>query len=138
MVVLVDADVLVYRSGWGSKGDFIQNVELLDSFLQSIYDKVNATDSKLILSGTTNFRKEIDPNYKSSRKESSRPRYYKELREYCINELGAVLSVDCEADDVLGTLQGEGTVLTSNDKDFLQIPGYHYRLKKDWSDNELI
>lgn len=138
MTCLVDMDVLVYRAGWGSKGDFIQNIELLEGFLHSISENVGATDSKLILSGSTNFRKEIDPNYKSSRKASSRPRYYKELREYCLNELGAILSIDCEADDVLGTLQGEGTVLTSNDKDFLQIPGHHYRLKKKWEDNELI
>lgn len=138
MTCLVDGDVLVYRSGWGSKGDFIQNIELLEGFLQSIYDKTNASDSKLILSGLTNFRKEIDSNYKSSRKESARPRYYRELREYCLNELGAVLSIDCEADDLLGTLQSEDTVICSNDKDCLQVPGYHYRFKKKWEDNELI
>lgn len=138
MTALIDTDVLVYRSGWGSKGDFIQNIELLDWFLQSIYDKTNTSDSKLILSGTTNFRKEIDSNYKSSRKESARPRYYKELREYCLNELGAVLSIDCEADDLLGILQSEDTVICSNDKDCLQIPGYHYRFKQKWDDNELI
>lgn len=138
MTCLVDGDVLMYRAGFGSKGDFIQTVELLESFLQSIYDKTNATDSKLILSGATNFRKQIDSNYKASRKETARPQYYKELREYSINELGAILSVDCEADDLLGALQTDETVICSSDKDCLQVPGYHYRFKKNWSDNELI
>ena len=139
MVALCDLDVLVYRSGWSAKdGDFIQNVECLEGFLHSIYDKVNATDHRLILSGETNFRKEIDPNYKSNRKESARPQYYKELREYCLNELGADLTDGVEADDMLGTLQGEGTIICSNDKDFLQIPGYHLRFKQKWEENEII
>jgi hypothetical protein len=112
MVALVDNDTLVYRAGFSAKnGDFIQNVECLDNFLQSIYDKVNATDSKLILSGQNNFRKEIDPNYKAHRKESARPKYYRELRDYSVHQLGAIVTDGVEADDLLGTLQGEGTIL---------------------------
>jgi 5'-3' exonuclease len=138
LIANVDTDVLIYRSGFGCKGDFLQTVELLEGFLQSINEKVDATSSKLILSGATNFRKEIDPNYKISRKDSQRPRYYRELRDYAVNELGAFLSVDCEADDVLGMEQREDTIICSNDKDLLQIPGYHLRFKKNWSDNEII
>lgn len=139
MIALVDNDVLIYRCGWAAKdGDFIQNVECLDNFLQSIYDKVQAVDKKLILSGHTNFRKEIDPNYKSNRKESARPKYYKELREYCVNQLGASVTDGIEADDAIGTLQGEGTCICSSDKDYLQISGYHLRFKKRWEDNEII
>lgn len=138
MIAHVDLDVLVYRSGFGCKGDFIQNIELLEGFLQSIYDRVEAESSKLVLSGTSNFRKEIDPNYKASRKSSPKPRYYRELREYAVNELGALVTCDMEADDMLGILQTEDTIICSNDKDLLQIPGWHYRIKKKWADNHML
>lgn len=137
MIVNTDLDCLIYRSGHG-KGDFIQQVESLDWFLQSIRDKTNASDCKLILSGETNFRKEIDPNYKSNRKESARPRYYNDLRDYSVNYLGAYLTEGIEADDELGILQNSDTCIASIDKDLLQVPGWHFRMKRNWEESELI
>lgn len=137
MVVNTDLDCLIYRSGH-SGGDFIKQVETLEWFLQSIREKTDASDCKLILSGETNFRKEIDPNYKSNRKESNRPRYYKDLRDYSVEYLGAYLTDGVEGDDELGRLHDSETVCCSLDKDLLQLPGWHYRIKRDWSANELI
>jgi 5''-3'' exonuclease (including N-terminal domain of PolI) len=138
MVVNTDLDCLIYRSLYGCKGDFIQTVELLDGFLHSINEKLSPSDHKLILSGATNFRNEVDPNYKISRKDKPKPRYYKALREYAIHELGAFVTVDKEADDELGILQNSDTCAASIDKDILQLPGYHYRFKRNWEDNELV
>lgn len=138
MTVITDLDCLVYRAGHSCKGDFVQTLETLDWFLQSIVDKTQASDHKLILSGDTNFRKEIDPSYKSNRKESSRPLYFKELRSYAIDHLGAYLTDGVEADDMLGILQSEDTCIASADKDCLQVPGWHYRLKREWGQNEMI
>lgn len=137
MVVNTDLDCLIYRAGHG-KGDFIQQVESLDFFLQSIREKTDASDCKLILSGQTNFRKEIDPNYKSNRKESARPRYYSDLRDYSVNYLGAYLTCGIEADDELGILQTSETCIASIDKDLLQVPGWHFRMKRIWDESELI
>lgn len=138
MIALIDSDSLIYRAGFGCKGDFIQTVELLDGFLQSIYEKVCSSSSKLVLSGASNFRKEIDPNYKINRKDAPKPKYFHELRQYAVEHLGAYVSENEEADDVLGMLQNESTIIVGNDKDLLQIPGYHYRTKQNWADNEII
>src|SRR5690606_10163236 len=105
MVVNTDLDCLIYRSCFGCKGDFIQVVETLDYFLHSIEDKLQPSEHKLILSGKTNFRTEVDPNYKISRKDKPKPRFYKDLREYAVQELGAHVTIDREADDELGILQ---------------------------------
>lgn len=137
MVVNTDLDCLIYRSGH-SGGDFIKQVETLEWFLQSIREKTDASDCKLILSGETNFRKEIDPNYKSNRKESNRPRYYSDLRSYSVDWLGAYLTDGIEGDDELGRLHGPDTICCSADKDCLQLPGWHYRLRREWSQNELV
>lgn len=139
MTVLCDQDVLIYRAGWSvNNGDFIQNVECLEWFLHSIKTTCNTNSSKLILSGKTNFRTEIDTNYKSNRKDKPKPRYYKALREYSVEWLGAEVAEGMEADDMLGILQSEDTVICSSDKDLLQIPGWHYRIKRNWSDNHLV
>lgn len=138
MRVNTDLDCLIYRAGHSCKGDFVQTVESLEWFLQSIAEKTQASESKLILSGSTNFRNEIDPNYKSNRKESARPIYYKELRNYAVDHLGAYLTEGVEADDLLGILQTDDTILCSIDKDLLQIPGHHFRMKRNWDESELI
>lgn len=130
MVALCDLDTLVHRSCYGCKGDFIQTVETLEGFLQSIVYHTNASESKLILSGKSNFRKEIDPSYKAHRK-SEKPKYFYDLREYAVGELGAYETVNIEADDELGLLQGEDTFIVGEDKDLTTIPGWHYRLKRD-------
>lgn len=138
MVVNTDLDCLIYRAGHSCKGDFVQTVESLEWFLQSILEKTQASDNKLILSGATNFRNEIDPNYKSNRKETARPQFYKELRDYAVDHLGAVLTDGVEADDMLGILQTDETVCCSIDKDLLQIPGWHFRMKRNWDESEMI
>jgi hypothetical protein len=138
MVVNTDLDCLIYRAGHSCKGDFVQTLESLEWFLQSIVEKTQASENNLILSGATNFRKEIDANYKSNRKESARPQYYKELRDYAVNHLGAVLTSGVEADDMLGILQTDETAICSIDKDLLQVPGWHFRMKRNWDESELI
>lgn len=138
MTVNTDLDCLIYRAGHSCKGDFVQTLESLEWFLQSILEKTQASDNKLILSGATNFRKEIDTNYKSNRKETARPQFYKELRDYAVDHLGAVLTDGVEADDMLGILQTDETVCCSIDKDLLQIPGWHFRMKRNWDESEMI
>lgn len=96
----------------------------------------------------TNFRYDVDPNYKGTRK--SKPRYFKEAREYLVANWGAV-EVMGEADDALAGrlhlayLKAEDeatywsepvedwctTVCVSVDKDLLMVPGLHYNPRKD-------
>lgn len=101
---------------------------------------------QLYLSGPsgTNFRFEVDPEYKATRP-ATKPRYYKEAREYLVSHWGALV-VTGEADDKLAAALyadyvkandeavffGDDIqlctkdVLVSGDKDLNITPGWHY------------
>jgi len=76
--------------------------------------------------------------YKGNRDTHKRPVYYPDLREYCVNTLGAMVAVSEEADDRISWTaremhnQGKEVVIIGNDKDLVQIPGTHYNL--EWED----
>lgn len=83
------------------------------------------------------FRKEVDPSYKANRRHKPKPIGYKAFKNKLLEESGAWLHRQIEADDLLGIfatmpeLQKEGVVIATLDKDLKQIPGIHV-----WVDNE--
>jgi 5'-3' exonuclease len=94
---------------------------------------LEATDWRYSFGGQGSFRKQTDATYKAHRKE--RPEIIKELvhmfgQKYPDRLLEPVAGM--EADDILGMAANPdgSTVIVSNDKDFLQIPGYLYNFKK--------
>jgi hypothetical protein len=99
--------------------------------LKNIKAKVPGVQN-IILSGGTNFRKEVAVTkpYKGNRK-APRPVYFDYLRSYLILERGAIISGGCEADDVLGILQDDESTIVTLDKDLDMIPGKHYNFVQD-------
>ncbi len=90
--------------------------------------ETEATEFSIFLSGPTNFRYSIYPEYKANRKQS-RPKHLADLKQYVTDKYKAVTSDNCEADDLLGIEQckDEGkTIICSLDKDLRMIPGMHY------------
>lgn len=81
---------------------------------------------KAFLSGENNFRYLLDPEYKAHRKDKQKPIHLDACREIMVTEWKSSITYGYEADDAIGMLAGEDTVIISNDKDFLQIPGRHY------------
>lgn len=77
------------------------------------------------------FRKRLDPGYKANRKGKPKPLGYGALKNQLLQEAGAWLHREIEADDLIGIfatmpdLQKEGVVIASGDKDLLQIAGEH-------------
>lgn len=134
---LIDADVLVYRTGFGYAGfDFYDNIEGMDKVVKKIKDKFPDYNNVLILSNTNKtFRHDVAVTlpYKGNRK-ADKPPFYLELRQYLLEELGATLSRDgFEADDEIGvTLDKKTDILTTIDKDLNMIPAKgHYNFVKD-------
>lgn len=86
---------------------------------------------QLHLGGPINYRDSLGTIkiYKGQRKKSSRPKYYKEAREYMIERHGAILSDGREADDDVSIAQfskpDKSTCIVSVDKDLLNTPGWH-------------
>lgn len=151
LVPLIDGDILTYRLGFaadaGAKKDSPEGWEsldylewalhLVDNQMQAIIDMFNG-DGKLwlYLSGKNNFRFDIATikPYKGNRDPSKKPKYYDQLRDYMVQEWGAVMTDGIEADDALGTHQfskkDKSTVICTIDKDLNMIPGFHFNFVK--------
>lgn len=73
--------------------------------------------------------------YKGNRKDAKRPKYYSEIREYMIDTWKAIVVNHIETDDAIGIEQykntDKSTVLITQDKDLLTIPGWHFDPVKD-------
>lgn len=153
---IIDADPLIYRCGFSvektNKETDIIEIEPIQNAYYNINNMIKKTlkatgakDYTLILTAKkdkTNFRYDIFPLYKDNRKEARKPIYYSQLREYLQKTWKAYVVSGQEADDECSILHCkynnlgfENTVLNSVvcsfDKDFNNIPGWHYNYIKD-------
>jgi len=130
---LIDSDLVAFRCAATCEGDDTPDVVLYrcNELVERILDRVDATDYTLYLTGATNFRKEINPEYKANRKDKPRPKWLETCREFLVKEWNAKVTDGIEADDALGIAQREDTFICSLDKDLLQVPGMHYNWVKD-------
>ena len=85
-------------------------------------------ESVLCFSSPTNYRKTVDPNYKGNRKGKSKPIVYNETVDRCKRNYPWEEWENIEADDIMGILQTEDTIIVTGDKDLNQIEGYHLNL----------
>lgn len=126
-MLLVDSDYLIWRA-CSPKRDFIQCIEAVDWYLYQLFRETGIYSYRLFLS-TRSFRHQVDPGYKAARTQA-KPRYFKEVRQWLLDEWGAEQVDGLEADDLCGIYQDDDTVIVSEDKDTLQIPGNHYRISR--------
>jgi DNA polymerase-1 len=150
MRALLDGDIYAFRSAAASENDDV-NIAIwrLEEMIENTLDEVQAGAFSIFLSGDTNFRHTIYPEYKANRTQP-KPRHLKALKQYLVEQHNAVVSENCEADDLLGISQcanhklrgwyGTGigtadsdvnplapeTIICSLDKDLRMIPGNHY------------
>ena len=107
----------------------------LKAWLQKLNDKFPGAELELYLTGKTNFRNEIYPEYKDNRKDGRVPEHLAECKQYLVNRHGATISEMCEADDLIATrsksLGDKNCVVCTLDKDMDMIPGDHYNWSKD-------
>jgi hypothetical protein len=133
-VALIDADVIVYRVAFASEEEseeicFARAKELI---FEIVYTELNCDDYKAYITGSGNFRQMVATTapYKGNRKDLKRPKHYEALREY-LQRLGAELVEGQEADDAIAIeATKEGHWIVSIDKDFDQVPGWHYNFVK--------
>lgn len=130
MLALLDGDIIGYRCAASAENDPVE-IALIrtDKLLQDILHETGASSFKCYLTGSSNFRKELFPDYKANRKQP-RPTHLEACRQFLCKEYGAVITDGHEADDELGINQTEDSITCSIDKDLLQIPGRHYNFVK--------
>lgn len=143
---LIDGDVLIFRAAaqaervfdwgedlWTIAADLNEAKQHLDGMVREIQDSLRAVDVVMAVSDRRNFRKSIDPAYKSNRRER-KPLVFYALRDWAVSERGAVRMPSLEGDDVLGIEATSGyladPVVVTIDKDLKGIPGHHYNPDK--------
>lgn len=113
----------------------IQNaLQIVKTKLEEILDETHAGSYTVYLSGPDNFRDDIATikPYKGNRKEAHKPLHYDAIRAYLIEHWEAVVSDNCEADDLCSINWYHvdyRTVTVGIDKDLDQIPGFHYNFQ---------
>lgn len=151
---LVDGDVLVYRCGFSADSQMKKeakergyNEEETKQFLEetdytswaignlktSLRDLEERFGGKnrIFLTGEGNFRESIATilPYKGNRP-GTKPKYYRDLKDYMLHFKDATLIEGREADDAMGCAQwakkDRSTVICTIDKDLDMIPGNHF------------
>lgn len=128
MRALIDADTPIVASALSAKDDdlFIA-ISRLDRTINNIINDSGCTEYTLFVSGSNNFRYEIDKEYKANRPKEP-IKWRKECKQHLIRQWGAVDTEGYEADDAVGCEQklDGSTIICGIDKDLLMIPGKHY------------
>ena len=158
MIALIDADSLIYKSGftfedkttWNEielelgtstvpetalTSDLLLAKNAIDAIIDNIKFKTGCNEVELWVSGKDNFRYDIMPDYKHNRAVSRKPLEYDNLYKYLLTKYNAKVAVGYEADDMvvyLKTTYPLQYVLCAIDKDVLyQTEGNHYNYNKD-------
>lgn len=141
MRLLIDADIIVYQScavvekevQW-DEDTFTLHSTLEDAkavFYDVFYDlqtQAGTDDVLLCFTDSSNWRKKLEPSYKSHRKSTRKPLAYTALVDYVRGRYPSAVYKNLEADDVLGieaTTNPESSIIWSADKDLKQVPGKH-------------
>lgn len=134
-IALIDGDIVAYRIGFASN-DVSERYALarVDEFLSEMLMDLDVEDFYGYLTGEGNYRVNIAVTapYKGNRSES-KPVHFTAIREYLVSDWSFTLSNGIEADDsiaIKATELGDESIICSIDKDFDQVPGWHYNFVK--------
>ncbi len=143
VTILIDADIVAYKASIVNEKSFdfgdtgvaehldhagcIRNVEEL---IGRYADKLKASRVLVCLSDPeVNFRKQLNPTYKSNRKDTVPPQMLAWIKEYLESEYQSFRRPRLEADDIMGILATSGDrfiqgkrIIVSEDKDMRTIP----------------
>lgn len=136
---LIDGDLVAFRSAASCKDDDPSEIACIraEKTIRQILGATESSDYWLFLSGSSNFRYDLYPEYKANRRDLPRPRWLQTVREFLLLEWDADMTDGYEADDALGIktteleLIGLNPIICSLDKDLLQIAGWHYNWVKE-------
>lgn len=145
MKVVIDADQMVYSCGFAAEGEPLANaLHLVKKAHARILENSGADEYEMFIGGDGNFREEvaITATYKGTRT-GRKPEFYKEIRQFMIDNLGAQQVDGMEADDRVSMLlwqdfcKADGDkdlttiIVSSGDKDLNNTPGWHYHPVKE-------
>jgi len=158
MIILIDADSLIFASCYRSKKDI--NYEIYpENFYTDIKDSINKFDEQYMkiindleevytidqivtFNGSKgNFRKQITPTYKANRKKQTLPPLLHPMHQYVKDNYDSKYCYGMETDDLVARywkklsdeFGRDDVLIVSIDKDYKQFPcliyNYHYKHK---------
>lgn len=142
-MLLLDADILAYKVGWKSEEEPEEYVlsalngavaNWLTPPVSEPFIQDGVLPYSLFVTGKGNFRKEVFTDYKGNRKDVSKPVHFQAIMSSLVDNWCAVVSEGEEADDLIGiasTSLGDKCLIITIDKDFDQLPGWHYNPDKN-------
>ena len=119
----------------------VEPLKFVLSTVKSVIDRIVAdtksTEYEVYLSPSDNFRQQVATiaDYKGNRKDTRKAMHHDAVIKYLRKFHNAVMVDNMEADDILAerhkayTEQGIDSVIASDDKDLIQIPGKHYNIR---------
>ncbi|MGB2463357.1 MAG: hypothetical protein ACPICC_00485 [Candidatus Puniceispirillaceae bacterium] len=150
MFLAIDGDILLYKAAlsaeeeicwdgdiWTLFMDMAKAKEAFEVQMESIKNKLQVETSVVCLSDRHgNFRKLVDPSYKSNRRGTRKPVGYVALCDWVAETYTTMSKPLCEADDIMGILATMDAnvgkcIIVSDDKDMKSISGKLYRPTMD-------
>ena len=109
MILLVDADSLVFSSCYRKRSEFFTDIEqakakfdeVFLSMLNDIEEIYDLDDVKVFNGARGNFRKFITPKYKANRTDMERPPLLNDMHYYVSKTYDAINACGVETDDVV-------------------------------------
>ena len=147
--LLIDADVLAFEASviaeesiewkeemWTVHADMALAKARIVNRVEQFKQKLQADDIVMALTDRANYRRVLNPDYKSNRSKSRLPIILKQVKKWILEEMDGQLWPNLEADDVISILatdkkMDEETIIVSIDKDFKSVPGIYYDFNKD-------
>ena len=146
--LLIDADIFIYKAtrlseretnwegdSWTLHSDLAEVKTIIDDQIWKVLNGTKADKVTLCFSDRKNYRKKINPDYKSNRKGGRKPMCFSAAIDYCKSEYLCDLWDWLEADDVIGIRATKPSktekIIVSEDKDLLTIPGLHWDFKEE-------
>ena len=146
MRILLDTDIVLYRSAttaekewdwgddiWSLYTDLGDAKAAFKTQVDTICNKLQCKDVLFCLTDHShNFRRDVDPSYKSNRKGTRKPVGYVALVDWVKDNFPTMSKKSTEADDVMGILatrpENKGKcIIVSDDKDLKSIASKLYR-----------
>lgn len=132
---IVDADSIIYRVAYTSEEDTLDRAKdtLRAYIFENIFKPTRLSKYVFCFTGDTNHRKEVDSEYKANRSGLEKPKHFKELKQYAIEEYSGLVIQNYEADDVVVAIADRYSgsfVLIGIDKDAYQLAGLHFNFVK--------
>jgi 5'-3' exonuclease len=133
---LLDGDMYAFRCAISAEQEPLDIAILrLDLLVRESLAHVDSYFIAIGGSSEENFRYKINPSYKANRKDKPKPVHLDACKEFLLKEYNAIVCNGYEADDYLGFTQNDDSIIFTNDKDLLMIPGQHFNpIKKEYKE----